>query len=127
MNSAQAQSELDEKFKMIPQQSGVKVVDQGYLANEDESLRLEIAQIPSGVQLTYVDPTNQVVVELVVRPGLVDILFDHLTSDHTVITFIFENHGFWSGLKLYGASLGTVLRGLFADREDLMFDLGWNG
>ncbi len=126
MSSAATQFELDQKFASIPHQLGIKVVDQGYLANADESVRLEIAQIPSGVHLIYVDSANRPIIDPTFRPGLVDILFDRL-GEHTVITFIFENYfenyGFWSGLKLHGTTLRTVFRGPFAAKEDLMSNL----
>lgn len=122
MPEAPTQPELDRKFDEILQQPGIKRDDQGYLVNADGSLRVEISREPSGVKLQYLNPRNESIVDPTIRPGLVDILFDR-AGPHTVITFIFENHGFWSGLKLHGTTLRTVFRGLFTAREDLMSNL----
>lgn len=123
MTEAPTQTELDRKFDEILQQPDIKRDGQEYLVNADGSLRVEISREPGGVKLQYLNPRNEPIVDSSIRPGLVDILFDRV-GQHTVITFIFENHGFWSGLKLHGTTLRTVFRGPFPTRAGLMHNLG---
>lgn len=124
MAEAPAKSELDEKFEAIQQQPGIKVVDQGYLANADETVRLEVARIPGGVQLIYVNPANEPIVEPIIRRGLVDILFDVIGQ--TTVTFVFNSFGYWSALRLYSHWLLWNSRGPYQSREALLdaLDIG---
>lgn len=117
------QDHLEQKWAQINDQPGIVLVDQEYLVNHDGSLRLEIYRTTKGVEFIYVNPANEPVVEPEVRLGLVDIEFGH-TNGYTIITFVFLNKGWWSGLRLHSKSLHFNSRGPYHSCPTLMASFG---